>query len=73
MTASTSHKAALKYESEVGEDGQVVLTVPFPGGTRVVVFVVEERGDDCADLTAAAQRSTAFWDNPFDDEDWNDA
>jgi len=29
--------------------------------------------DDFADLTAAAQSSLDFWDNPWDDEDWNDA
>jgi hypothetical protein len=71
MTAPASPQAALKYEAEVREGGQVILTVPFPGGTRVVVFVVEEPGDDFADLTVAAQSSTAFWDNPFDDDDWN--
>jgi len=25
------------------------------------------------DLLAAAESSLGFWDNPFDDEDWNDA
>lgn len=25
------------------------------------------------DLIAAAQTSLVFWDNPFDDQDWNDA
>jgi hypothetical protein len=36
------------------------------------VFVVEEP-NDFADLVSAAQSSLGFWDNPMDDEDWNDA
>jgi hypothetical protein len=29
--------------------------------------------DDVNDLVEAAASSTDFWDNPLDDEDWNDA
>ncbi len=29
--------------------------------------------DEFADLTAASQSSLGYWDNPIDDEDWNDA
>ena len=72
MTGSVAPQAALKYATAVGEDGQVVLRVPLARGTRVVVFVIEEADDDFADLTAAAGSSTAFWDNPFDDADWNE-
>ena len=73
MTGSVAPQAALKYATAVGEDGQVVLRVPLPRGTRVVVFVIEEaENDEFADLTAAAGSSTAFWDNPFDDADWNE-
>ena len=28
--------------------------------------------DEFADLTEAAQSNLEFWDNPTDDEDWND-
>lgn len=71
----TSHmpQTALKYDVEVLEEGRVELRVPFPPGARVVVFVIEEPADTFDDLLAAAQSSLDFWDNPFDDEDWNDA
>ena len=65
-------QAALKYEAEVQEHGKLELTVPFPPGVRVAVFVVEEP-NDFGDLVSAAQSSLGFWDNPMDDEDWNDA
>jgi hypothetical protein len=65
-------QAALKYEVEVQEHGKLELTVPFLPGVRVAVFVVEEP-NDLGDLVSAAQSSLGFWDNPFDDEDWNDA
>jgi hypothetical protein len=29
--------------------------------------------DHIADLSAASQSSNAFWDNPLDDDDWNNA
>ena len=64
-------QTALKYDLEVRENGRVELQVPLPTGVRITVFVVPEIGD--GDLLAAAQSSTGFWDNPFDDEDWNNA
>jgi len=65
-------QTALKYEVEVKKDGQVELTVPFPEGSHVTVFVVDA-GDAFADMLYAAQSSLEFWDNPLDDEDWNNA
>jgi hypothetical protein len=65
-------QTALKYEIEVTENGQVELTVPFPPGAHVTVFVVET-GETYSDLMSAAESSLAFWDNPMDDEDWNHA
>ena len=38
-----------------------------------VVFLTEEPEDTFQNLLTAAQSSLDFWDNPFDDEDWNDA
>ncbi|HEY4759429.1 MAG TPA: hypothetical protein VIH42_02495 [Thermoguttaceae bacterium] len=63
---------ALKYDVEVQQNGRVELTVPFSPGSRIAVFVIEEAADS-NDLIAAAQSSLSFWDNPYDDEDWNDA
>jgi hypothetical protein len=65
-------QTALKYDVEVSENGHVDLNVPFPAGARVTVFVVE-MGDTFTDLLVASQSSLAFWDNPLDDEDWNNA
>ncbi|NJN95412.1 MAG: hypothetical protein HC875_15525 [Anaerolineales bacterium] len=66
-------QTALKYDVEVLEEGRVELQVPFPRGARIVVFVIEEAGDRFDDLLLAAQSNLDFWDNPFDDEDWNNA
>ena len=71
-TERNESQAALKYEVEVRRDGRIELHVPFRPGARVVVFVIQEP-DPFADLSAASQSSTAFWDNPLDDEDWNNA
>jgi antirestriction protein ArdC len=65
-------QTALKYDVEVNKDGQVELTVPFPVGAHVTVFVVDA-GDGFADLLYASQSSLEFWNNPLDDEDWNNA
>ena len=66
-------QTALKYDVEVKDDGRVELIVPFPPGAHVIVFVIEAADDIFADLLLAAQSSLDFWDNPFDDEDWNNA
>jgi hypothetical protein len=65
-------QTALKYDVEVNKNGQVELTVPFPAGAHVIVFIVEA-GDSFGDLMSAAESSLAFWDNPYDDKDWNNA
>jgi hypothetical protein len=65
-------QTALKYDLEVLDEGRVELRVPFPPGAHVTVFVVKA-GDAFDDLLSASQGSLDFWDNPFDDEDWNDA
>lgn len=67
------NQTALKYEVEVQDEGRVEVSVPFAPGARVVVFVIGEQQDDFSDLVLAAQSSLDFWDNPLDDEDWNDA
>jgi hypothetical protein len=65
-------QTALKYEVEVAQNGLVELSVPFPPGAHVTVFVLEA-GESFGDLIQAAESSLAFWDNPWDDEDWNNA
>ncbi len=71
---------AQKYQAEVGADGTLALPpLGLKQGTPVeVIVLVRDRSatpdaDDSASLLAASQSSTAFWDNPIDDEVWNDA
>ena len=65
-------QTALKYDVEIEQDGRVELEVPFPTGAHVTVFIVEsENAFD--ELLTAAESSLDFWDNPYDDEDWNNA
>ncbi|MCI0696260.1 hypothetical protein L0337_30185 [candidate division KSB1 bacterium] len=66
-------QTALKYDVKVQEKGRVELQVPFPPGAYITVFVIEEPADNFSDLILAAQSSLDFWDNPYDDEDWNNA
>lgn len=49
------------------------MTVPLAAGTRVGVFVVEDTSETFDALAHASESSLDFWNNPFDDEDWNDA
>jgi hypothetical protein len=66
-------ETALQIRAHVSPEGKIEVPVPFPSGTPVVVFVVEESANGTADLTSAAQSSLDFWDNALDDEDWNGA
>lgn len=65
-------QTALKYDVQVQQDGRVELNVPFPAGVHVTVFVIES-GDSFSNLLAASESGLDFWNNPFDDEDWNNA
>jgi hypothetical protein len=64
---------ATRYDAVVGPGGKVELTLPLPMGTPVQVIVKDGDLDDFRDLMDAAHSSIGFWDNPMDDEDWNDA
>lgn len=66
-------RTALKYESEVQENGLVSLYLPLLPGVKVTVFVIEEPDNAFSDLILASETSLDFWDNPFDNEDWNNA
>ncbi len=68
-----SQGAGLKYEVEVTPLGRVEFQVPFAAGERLTVIVLSEPADSFSDLVGASQSSLDFWDNPLDDEDWNNA
>jgi hypothetical protein len=70
---STASHLPLRYDLDVPPDGRIEVQLPLPSARQVTVFVVERSDDDLNDLLNAATSSTDFWDNPDDDEDWNDA
>lgn len=73
MNSLVAAQTALKYEVEVQEPGRIEIDLPIAAGERVLVIVIPEGEEKLSDLLAASSRSLAFWDNPLDDEDWNDA
>ncbi|MCX7423718.1 MAG: hypothetical protein NT013_29860 [Planctomycetia bacterium] len=70
IDTNSGPQAALKFETAVSSDGTLELQIPSAAGERVVVFVIAET---FSDLTASAESSLVFWDNPLDDEDWKNA
>ncbi len=67
---------ALKYKAEVGEEGQV--TIPrlyLDKGTpvEVIVLVREPEDEDQEGFRMLAAKTLGYWDNPIDDEVWNNA
>ena len=66
-------QTAYKFNAKVGPGGKLDLTIPVPEGTPVEVLVLAPPKDTFEDLLPAATSSTEFWDNPYDDEDWNNA
>lgn len=63
----------LRFDLEVPPNGHIEMQLPLPAGSHVTVYVVEQQRSELDDLTAASASSTDFWDNPEDDEDWNNA
>lgn len=66
-------QTTLKYDTEVTDGGRVEINVPLAPGVHVTVFVIESANGAFHDLLSASERSLGFWDNPLDDEDWNNA
>ena len=66
-------QTAFKWEGVVGPDGKVQVPTALAPGTRIEVLILAPAEDGFDDLVTASQSSTEFWDNPVDDEEWNDA
>lgn len=67
---------ALRYEAEVGADGEVMLPrLRLDQGTSVeiIVLVREPEAEDGQGLRQLAAKTMGFWDNPVDEEVWNNA
>ena len=64
---------ALKFYVKIGEDGKIDL--PELGklkGRRAEIIILPLK-ENFEDLLIASQSSLGFWDNPIDDEIWNNA
>ena len=66
-----SSEAMFVGEAVVGPGGRLEIDTPLPAQAHVRVLV--QFADDSDDLVSAATSSLSFWDNPLDDEDWNEA
>ena len=66
------HEGPLEFDAQVSETHRIDIEVPFPSGQRVRVLVLPA-DDEFSDLMQASESSLDFWDNPLDDEDWNNA
>ena len=67
---------ALKYQAEVGADGEVTLPrLRLDRGTPVEIIVLarEPEPEDDQGLRQLSAKTMDFWDNPVDDEVWNNA
>lgn len=62
----------LRFDVQVPPDGRIEVTVPLPAESKATVFVVPTSELEFDELLGASISSTDFWDNPEDDEDWND-
>lgn len=62
---------AFKYHSVVKENGTIEISrLPLKKGQKIEVIIFPE--DEVAiELMEAAESSLKFWDNPIDDEVWN--
>jgi hypothetical protein len=69
----SSSELPLRYDFEVPSDGRIEVQLPLAAGSQVTVYVVQQGTSTFDDLLASSVSSTDFWDNPEDDEDWNDA
>lgn len=71
-TEDQQPRAALAYEVIVGAAGKIELSGPFVIGEPLTVIVIRDVPRDVDHLVAAASSTLDFWDNPLDDDDWNE-
>ena len=62
-----------RCDLKVPFDGRIEVQVPIAAGSQVTVYVVPQQDTTIDELTSCALSSTDFWENPADDEDWNNA
>lgn len=66
---------ALRYNAEVDAEGRVFLPrlTLLPGTSIEVLVLIPDEVDETDALAAASISTMDFWDNPIDDEVWNNA
>lgn len=67
---------ALTYNAKVGAEGEVTLPrLHLNPGTplEIIVLVREPDSEGQEELRALAAKTMDYWDNPVDDEVWNNA
>ena len=66
---------AVKCIAKVGPKGELILPklkLKKHSMVEVIVLISDEE-EEKRDMLAAAESSLGFWDNPIDDEVWNNA
>jgi hypothetical protein len=64
---------ALRVFKRIGESGSLRLEdLPLAPGQTVEIIVLPI-DDEFGDLTRLSESGLTFWDNPIDDEVWNNA
>ena len=62
---------AFKYHSVVKENGTIEIPkIPLKKGQKIEVIIFPEN-EEKIELVEASESSLKFWDNPIDDEVWN--
>ncbi len=66
---------ALKFHVRIGKGGKIeVPELKKLKGKRAEVIILPLEGEDeIEDLLMASESGLDFWDNPVDDETWNEA
>lgn len=64
---------ALKFYVKIGEEGRIELPeLRKFKGRRAEILIFPPGEEDIEDLLMASESSLDFWDNPIDDEVWNE-
>ena len=66
------HQTALRYEMEVSDGGRLEIKTPSRRGLGLFFSLCGSPRTTFSDLTEASESTLEFWDNPIDDEEWND-
>jgi len=64
---------ALKFFVKIGEEGKIELPeLREFTGRKAEIVILPPKEEDIEDLLMASESSLDFWDNPIDDEVWNE-